>query len=158
MSSTKKELLLLLEEKDKKIEEYLDLAKRIKADFENYKKQKEKEYISIRKTAEANLILEFLSIFDSLERAGKEKESEKLREGLEFILRQFSEILKSKQIEKIKTDKEQFNPSSHMAIATCPVPEDHDGRIIEELQAGFLLSGNLLRPAQVVVGKKGETG
>lgn len=155
---TKKDLLLEIEEKDRKIEEYLDLAKRTKADFENYKKQKEKEYLSIRKNTEANLILEFLAIFDSLERAAKENDHEKLREGLGFILRQFSEILKNKQIERLKTDKEQFSPSFHTAIATCPTHEDHDGKIIEELQAGFLLSGNLLRPAQVIVGKKGEAG
>jgi molecular chaperone GrpE (heat shock protein) len=155
---TKKDLLLEIEEKDIKIEEYLDLAKRTKADFENYKKQKEKEYLSIRKNTEANLILEFLAIFDSLERAAKENDPEKLREGLGFILRQFSEILKNKQIERLKTDKEQFSPLFHTAIATCPTHEDHDGKIIEELQAGFLLSGNLLRPAQVIVGKKCEAG
>ncbi|MBU1261968.1 nucleotide exchange factor GrpE [bacterium] len=160
---TKKEFLLEIEVKDRKIEEYLDLAKRTKADFENYKKQKEKEYLSLRKSIEANLILEFLAVFDSLERASKEKESEKLREGLGFILRQFSEILKNKQIERLKTDKELFSPSFHTAIATCPAPEDHNGKIIEELQAGFLLAGNLLRPAQVIVGqaiveKEGEAG
>ena len=154
--ATKKDLLLEIEEKDRKIEEYLDLAKRTKADLENYKKQKEREYLSLRKSIEANLILEFLAIFDSLERASKEKEGEKLREGLGFILRQFSELLKTKQIERLKTDKEPFSPSFHTAIATCPTHEDHDGKIIEELQAGFLFSGNLLRPAQVIVGKKRE--
>jgi molecular chaperone GrpE len=142
----KRELIDELERKEKEVEEYIGLCKRLKADFDNFKKQKEREFLSIKKTHYAEVIKNFLEIYDSLER-GKEIE------GVSAILKQFEDVLKRFGVERIETEGAQFDPALHNALSSVPsdLPE---GRILEEVSSGFVFGGELLRPASVIVAKK----
>ncbi len=174
------ELLMEIDEKDAKIEEYLSLAKTLKADFENYKKRQEEEKGQLKKIYQTEIILEFLPIFDNLERAlnqesgvksqesgvrsqesrVKSQESgdniEKIIEGITLVKKGFEDILEKNGVTRIKTIGCEFSPRLHIAILSMPTKEQNGGIILEEIQSGWVYNDFCLRPASVVVSKKWE--
>lgn len=158
------ELLMEIEEKDARIEqlekeknEYLDIAKRLKADFENYKKREREERNQLKEAYQNEIILEFLTIFDNLERAGKEEDKEKIKEGIVLIKKEFENILSKRNLVRIKTIGCEFSPKLHTAILSIPTKE-REGIIVEEVSSGWLSNGVCLKPALVVVSKGWEEG
>lgn len=155
------ELLMEIEEKDAKIEglqkqsnEYLDLAKRLKADFENYKKREQEERSQLKGIYQNEILLEFLSIFDNLERALKEEE--KLKDGVLLIKKEFENILLKRGLTRIETTGCKFSPKLHTAILSIPTKDKESGMILEEVQSGWLYNELCLKPALVVVSKEWE--
>lgn len=156
------ELLSEIEERDKKIEElerqreeYLDLAKRLKADFENYKKREEAEKGQLKELYQREVLLEFLTIFDSLERALKE-DPQRLKDGLLLIKKEFENLLSRRNIKRIETVGTFFSPTLHTAILSIPTKDKESGIILEEVQSGWHCNGICIKPALVVVSKEWE--
>ncbi len=132
-------------------EELTDMLKRLQAEFENYRKRKEKEIQEIREHSNRELIYKLLNIVDNMELALKNKDDRNLRQGIEMIYSQLVSLLEKEGLEKIK-DNKNFNPELHEAVVTDK-SEKEDGTILEVFQPGYKLKGKILRTAKVRVAK-----
>lgn len=149
LKKLKEKLKKCQEEKD----EYLNGWQRAKADFINYKKGEEKKRVEFVKFANSLLASDILLVLDSFELAMKNIENPtKTEEGFCLIKEQLSDILKKYGLTEIKTLNEKFNPQFHEAIEEAE-SEKESGFIIEEMQKGYLLHGQILRVAKVKIAK-----
>jgi len=142
-----------LEAAKKQVDELTEIAKRSMADLQNYKKRAEEERREFAKFASANVFMEILPVFDSLERA-QEHLPEDLKDndwakGIQGIIKQFEQIMERFQIKKTKSVGEKFDPNKHEAIAQGPGEKDI---ITDELESGYEMEGHTLRAAKVRVG------
>lgn len=149
-----------IEEKDKSKEEYLDYLKRLQADFDNFRKRIEKEKREIIQLANEELIEKFLNVLDNLERAEdaakKTNDIDALIKGIDAIIKQFKKILEDEGVTPIKAEGERFDPNLHHAMAKVETDEYPDETIVEELQKGYYYKSKVLRPSLVKVSKRVE--
>lgn len=130
-------------------EEYLSGWQRAKADFINYKKDEEKQKEGFVKFAGSSILKELLDVADSLEKAAAQSPDE----GIRNIYAQLDSFFKKFEVSKIATDGLIFDPAKHEAVAEEAVlNQDMDNKIIEEIQAGYMMHDRVLRPARVKVG------
>lgn len=130
-------------------EKYKDLFIRERADSENLIKAKEREILSIRKTATGALMKNILQVLDSMDSAIQSLEENK---GLIPIRDQALGVLLSSGLEPIKSVGEPFNPYLHEVVATTT--DGEEGKIAVEVQKGYKLNGEVLRYAKVIVTKR----
>ena len=135
-----------LQEKVKKFEEGW---KRALADYRNLEKRFEEERKNIVKEANYNLILDLLPVLDNLEEATKYIKDK----GLEACIKQFKSVLNRYGVEEIKAQGKKFDPEIMEAIDTA---KGEENKVVKVSKRGFMLGEKLLRPAQVIVGKKEE--
>ena len=137
-----------------KCREVLDMAKRIQADFDNYKKRVVREREDIVRAANDKLVLELLSTLDDLDRATETDWDEaELRAGIGQIRSNFLSLLKGHGLKEIPN--EMFDPQYHEAFS---VGEGEEGAVIEVYQKGYCLGPRVLRHSKVKVGKSKENG
>jgi len=140
----------------KERDEYLDGWKRAKAELLNYKKDEAKRFEAILKFANEALIKELLTVLDSFDLAinSFEKDS-KTQKGFFLIKSQLEDVLKKNGLEKIKVEiGEPFNPEFHEAVAKVESDgESKTDTIVEQIEAGYILNGKVIRPARVKVAK-----
>jgi molecular chaperone GrpE len=144
------------EEEPVKKEEYdalKDLAqqlensyKRSVADYQNLEKRIAEEKISWIKLANKNLLFKLLPGLDSLLLAEKHTQDE----GVKISIKHFLDILEQDGVKKIETVGKDFDPNLMEAIGTA---EGDEGKVLEETRTGYMLFDQVLRPAQVIVGK-----
>ena len=155
-----KDLNTKLEAKEKEAEDYLEMLKRLKAEFENYKKRMVKEQTRMVDIVSEELILKVVPVIDNLERALEAAEdnhdADKLIEGIQMVDSQFKAILKKEGLEEITPHGEVFNPERHEAVMSLHSDEHEEDTVIEVLQKGYKYRGKLLKPAMVKVCKKVE--
>ena len=148
------------EASDKEAEEYLDHLKRLKAEFENYKKRTQREMDQLRKFANESLIKDVLLSVDNLERAlaisynNHEDAFKALREGVEMTLKGLLDTLKRFGVAPVESLGKPFDPNLHHAISQQESDKHPENTVLEELQKGYRLRERLIRPAMVVVSKK----
>ena len=146
-----KELEKKIKELEKKCQEYLDGWKRAKADYLNLEKEMARQREEWIKFANWELIGQLIPILDSFDKAVKGIPSQDMdnpwAKGLVNIKSQFENILKNTGLERIKAVGEKFNPEFHEAVKK----KGSNNRVAEELQAGYLWQGRVLRPAKVVI-------
>ena len=138
-------LKLEIENSRKQADEYLNGWKRAKADYLNLKKEMEAQNKEIREWLSKIFLLPMLEIMDNFDRAGT------LDAGIENIKKQFEDFLKANGVEAMKVIGEKFDPLMHEAVES--VDGGESGRIIEEARRGYLVNGEVLRPAKVKVYK-----
>lgn len=127
-------------------------ATRTLADFDNYRKRMDRELEEERRFANFELLRESLAIVDNLERAlGSQGTAEDLQAGVELILKQLTAILNRHGVEKVDSVGETFDPNVHEAVSREEDSSVDDVTVSDELQAGYLMKGRLLRPAVVKV-------
>ena len=133
----------------KQADEYLNGWKRAKADYLNLKKEMEAQDKEIREWLSKIFLLPILDIMDSFDRAGI------LDAGIEGIKKQFENFLKAQGVEAMEVIGEKFDPLMHEAVESVDLPAEggESGRIIEEVRRGYLVNGEVLRPAKVKVYK-----
>jgi molecular chaperone GrpE len=140
---------------EKERDEYLELARRTKADFENYRKRVSREASEAEARGRAALARDLLSVVDNLERALAAAEprndgaSNHLAEGVRLVYEELSGVLGNAGVESFSPTGEQFDPEQHEAMLTRPGTE---GQVLEVFQKGYRLNGQVVRPARVVVG------
>ena len=146
----------LITEKDQKIGELTDIAQRLQAEFENYKKQCDRSNADFRIYAAAQVVEKLLPILDSFELALKNSENhEKFVKGVELIFGQFYDILEKEGLRPIKTVGEKFDAYNHECLLTEKTDKDEeDELVVEELQKGYMLKEKVIRYAKVKVKKK----
>ena len=147
-----------VETSDREAEEYLDHLKRLKAEFENYKKRMVKERQQIVTWAIEDLIKEFLPVLDDLERAidsaSISQDFSSLIQGIKMVYDHFKQLLKKKGLEEISAQGEEFDPNLHEAIMRIESDEHPDNVVVEEMRKGYKFKDRVLRPAMVKVNKR----
>jgi molecular chaperone GrpE len=132
-------------------DEYLELAQRTRADFENYKKRVARESAEAERRGKAKLVRELLPVVDNLERALEaEAGDSSLAEGVRLVYRELRDALDRLGVEAYEPVGEKFDPSLHEALSTRGEQGD-PGLVLEVVDKGYRLNGQVLRPARVVV-------
>ena len=137
--------------------EYLTGWQRAKADYVNQSKEHTVQLSAMSVRAKTALIEDLLPALDSFNAAMRgaawQDVDEKWRIGVEHIHRQIMDSLEGHKLEELNPLGEEFDPAKHQAVKTQEVNEEgEDNQVIEVQQLGYLLDGQLIRPAQVTVG------
>ncbi len=132
-----------------------DQLLRKQAEFENFRKRIDRERAEFVQFASAELMREVLNVLDSFEPAlrnvaGDDNDG-KTGQGFDLIYKQLLDILKRFGLELIEARGRRFDPHVHEAVSTQPSGDAEEGTVLEELRAGYLLNGKLLRPSMVIV-------
>ncbi len=137
------------EEKSKDLAQVKDLEnllKRALADYQNLERRTEENKREWIMSSNKNLILRLLPGLDNLLLADKHTEDA----GVKIAIKHFMDILEQEGVKKIKTENADFDPNLMEAVTTATGEE---GKVVEEIKAGYTLNGEVIRPAQVIVGK-----
>ncbi|NLV58966.1 MAG: nucleotide exchange factor GrpE [Clostridiales bacterium] len=135
-------------------DEYLNMAQRVQADFDNFRRRNQ----NVRKEAfddgARTLVASLLPVVDNLERAidaARCSPDTSLREGVEMVLRQFTEVLQKRGVEPICRLGEKFDPNLENAVLQGTVEEGEPGTVCEVFQKGYQMGEFVLRHAMVKV-------
>jgi len=145
-------LMEKLEQARKERDEYLDNMRRMKAEFENSRARLEKEHARSVELASERLVKELLPTLDSLERA-LEADGD-IKEGVEATREQLVGVLAEEGLNPISSEGQSFDPEVHEALMSKPSEEYEEDTIIQTLERGYVLNGEVIRPAKVVVSKQ----
>jgi molecular chaperone GrpE len=133
-------------------DEYLKLAQRTQADFDNYRKRMAREAAQAADRGMAKLAKELLPALDHLELAVKAAEGhEDVVKGFAIVRDEFLGALAKAGIEAYSPQGQAFDPAEHEAMASQPAEDTQSGTVLEVYQQGYRLKGSVLRPARVVV-------
>jgi molecular chaperone GrpE len=136
----------------------LNKLKYLMADFDNYRKQMEKQVASKVESSKAEVLLKFLSIRDDYLRAleiAKQSMSEGVvLEGLEAILKNLDSLLKSERVMEIETIGTPFDPNVHDALSFSYRDDVPENTVTGEIRKGYMLNNKVLRPSLVEISKK----
>jgi molecular chaperone GrpE len=132
-------------------EDYLAMAQRIQADFENYRKRAAREAAAAGERAKSGLVRELLPIVDNLERAlaSAEDGEQHLAEGVRLVHSELIAVLERNGIEQFDPSGDKFDPSEHEALSVRN--DGEPGVVVEVVERGYRANGTVLRPARVVV-------
>jgi molecular chaperone GrpE len=131
---------------------YLELAKRTQADFENFRKRMARENAAAIDRGMAKLAKELLPALDHLELALKAAEGhEDVIKGFAMVAGELQAALNRVGIQTFSPQGEVFDPNEHEAMAQQPVEGTEPGTVVEVYQSGYRINGAVLRPARVVV-------
>ena len=134
-------------------DEYLALAQRVQADFDNYRKRAIRDQERLVAHAHERLVRELLPVLDDLERAleaAEQHEEAKLVEGVQLVERSLRAALAKEGLAEIDTDG-AFDPHVHEALLTQPSDEAESGSVLGVVQRGYRLGDKIVRPARVIV-------
>ncbi len=148
----------LLAKAEQERDEYLDLAKRTKADFENFRKRMMAEVQAAGARGKAEVLRDVLPVLDDLERAlqaaGLDPEGDSedgLAHGVLLVFRSLRDSLGKHGVEAVDPTGEKFDPNLHEALSAQPAEGVESGVVIETMQKGYRFGEQLIRPARVVV-------
>ncbi len=129
-----------------------DRYKRILAEFENFKKRSAKERESLYNSILSDVVEVMLPILDNLENAAKvETKDEEYKKGIELVLKQFQDTLKTKGVEEIKAVGETFDPELHEAVSSVQDDAKGEKEIVQEYRKGYKIGNKVIRHSMVVV-------
>jgi molecular chaperone GrpE len=142
-----------------KADEYLALAQRTRADFENFRKRAARDAALAQERGIAKLAKELLPAIDNLDRAvaaaesadGSEESASQFAAGVKLVHAELLAALARAGIVSFSPDGETFDPNLHEAVAQVPREETVAGTVIEVYQQGYRLGESVLRPAKVLV-------
>ena len=159
-----KDIDALLKDTKRERDEYLELAQRTRADFENYRKRMAAETRAASIRGKAELAAQLIEVIDNLERAlaateidagaalvGELSVDGPLEQGIALTYRELNQALGRAGVEAYDPSGERFDPAWHEALQTRSEKEVEPGTVVEVLQRGYRLDGQVLRPARVVV-------
>ncbi len=138
----------------KERDEYLEGWKRARADFVNYKKNEAARIEAAKKRVKKDFINDILEILDNFYLAEEnmtEDEKGHYSTGFINIRKQFEKLLKDRGVQIIDCEGREFDPNLHEAIAMIDSEKGESDEIAEVVRKGYLLDGELLRPARVKV-------
>lgn len=134
-------------EPKEEIENLNNQLKRALADYQNLEKRIADQKSNWIMSANKDLILRLLPGLDSLLLAEKHTNDE----GVKISIKHFIDSLESEGVKEIKTEGADFDPNLMEAVSTI---EGEEGKVVEEVKPGYTLNGEVIRPAQVVVGRQ----
>jgi molecular chaperone GrpE len=144
-------------------DEYLELAQRAKADFENYRKRTERDAVEAERRGRAGLVRELVPVLDNLERAlltagidvqsaeAAGSDGDALAQGVLLVYRDLRSTVERAGVEAFDPVGERFDPEWHEALSTRPGDGTSSGTVVETVEKGYRLDDQLLRAARVIV-------
>ncbi len=133
-------------------DEYLALAQRTQADFENWRKRAARESAAAGRRAKSGLVGELLPVLDNLERAlASAGEGDGLAGGVRLVHSELISVLARNGVEPFDPKGQAFDPSEHEALSTRPDEQSGSGVVLDVVEKGYRLGDAVLRPARVVV-------
>ena len=142
-----------LREAEASRDEYLALAQRVQADFENYRKRAVRDQERLVAHAHERLVRELLPVLDDLERtleAAERHEEAALVDGVRLVERSLRKALEKEGLVEIEADG-RFDPHVHEAMLTQAREDAEPGTVVEVLQRGYRVGDKVVRPARVIV-------
>jgi molecular chaperone GrpE len=141
--------------KAQKADEYLELAQRTRADFENYRKRAARETAAAQQRGVIKLVRELLPAVDNLDRAVEtvdgSQDDDELVSGIKLVHAEVIAALARVGVERFSPEGERFDPEHHEAVAQQPVEGAESGTVAEVYQRGYRLGDSVIRPARVLV-------
>ena len=134
-------------------DEYLELAQRVQAEYDNYRKRMAREQERLVAHAHERLVKELLPILDDLERALEAAEAHEeaaLVDGVKLVQKSLRKTLEKEGLAEIETDG-AFDPHVHEAMLTRPGEGAEPGSVVEVVQRGYRVGDRVVRPAKVIV-------
>jgi molecular chaperone GrpE len=147
----------------RKRDEYLELAQRTKADFENYRKRAARDAADAERRGRSALARELVPVLDNLERAllaagvdpqgtdASSGDGKALAEGVLLVYRDLRSTVERAGVETYDPAGERFDPQWHEALSTRPGDGADPGTVVETVEKGYRLGDQVLRPARVIV-------
>lgn len=148
------EMMAVIEEKNRLLQEHTDRIKRLQADFDNYRRRTRQEKEELSALVIQNMIRDLLPLLDNFERAMSAdagQDAEAFKSGLEMVYRQFTCILEKNGLEPLAAQGATFDPQFHEAVMRVDDDSQPEGTIVEELQKGYRVRGKIIRPSMVKV-------
>ncbi len=140
---------------EKTRDEYLDLAKQSRAEFENYQKRFQRDLATERRFAQAPLAADLLPALDNLNRAldaaKQAGDTGKLSEGVALVKAQLLDVLHRHGITAVEAAGKPFDANQHEAVMQQPSGDVPAQTVLQVLEDGYLLHERVLRPARVIV-------
>ncbi len=141
-----------LQKKQEELDELTDRYKRVMAEFENYKKRSSKERENLYGSILGDVVEAVLPVLDNLENASKvETKDENYKQGIELVLKQFKDVLKSKGVEEIEAIGTTFDPELHEAVSSVQDESKESQEIVQEYRKGYKFGNKVIRHSMVVV-------
>ena len=134
-------------------EDYLEMARRIQADFDNYRRHSTENIKKARIDGQSSVIEVFLPCLDTFKEAKKQIADENVLKGVEMIEKKIGDALASLGVVKLDSVGQVYDPHIHDSIAVMRDESKDDGIILEEFQAGYKFNDKVLRYAKVIVNK-----
>tara|TARA_Y100000385_G_scaffold79247_1_gene80680 strand:+ start:707 stop:1240 length:534 start_codon:yes stop_codon:yes gene_type:complete len=140
------------------INELNDKYLRLYSEFDNYRKRTSKERLELFKTAGQDILTDLLPVLDDFDRAMQNMDSsddaEAIQTGINLIYNKFKSTLENKGLKHFKSIETEFDPEVHEAITKIPAPSKKlKGKVVDEIEKGYMLNDKVIRFAKVVVGE-----
>ena len=140
------------------LQEQKDKFIRLYAEFDNFKRRNAKERVELIQTAGKDVIQSLLEVLDDCDRAEKQMQTSddinQIKSGIQLVFSKLRSSLQSRGLKEMKSIGESFNPDIHEAITEIPVQDPAmAGKVVDELEKGYLLNEKIIRFSKVVVGK-----
>jgi molecular chaperone GrpE len=148
-----------LEQQRQEAQERLDHLQRLQAEFSNYRRRMSQDSLQAANRGKQEVVAALLPILNNLRLAlhHAEQDANAVRQGVQLIWQQCEDFLRGQNVEPIATVGHPFDPAKHEALSTVPATQETPANtIVAEINAGYMMNGHLLRPAQVVVAKTEE--
>jgi molecular chaperone GrpE len=147
-----------LEALQQELQEQKEKYIRLYADFDNFKRRSARERIELIQTAGREVIQAMLEVVDDCDRAEKQLQKsddlQQIREGIQLVFTKLRNTLQAKGLKEMKSIGADFDPDVHEAITEIPVPDENmKGKVVDEVEKGYLLNDKIIRFSKVVVGK-----
>ncbi len=146
-------------ELEENLAELNDKYLRLFSEFDNYRKRTTRERLDLMNTASEGVVTELLPVLDDFDRAFKtiestSQEGENNVDGFKLIYQKMKGILNKRGLEPMKSIGETFDTDFHEALTNIPAPSnDMKGKVVDEIEKGYMLKGKVIRFAKVVVGQ-----
>jgi molecular chaperone GrpE len=127
------------------------------AEFDNYKRRTSQERRDLLQTAGKDVIISLLGVLDDFERADKAMEKatdvKQVKEGIDLVHHKLRSLLVQKGLMPMEAKGKTFDADIHEAITSIPAPSnDLKGKVVDEVEKGYLLNDKVIRFAKVIVG------
>ena len=145
-----------LKEVEEERDEFEELAKKTKADFENYRKKQDERKDKWQTEAERKLAEDLISVIDNFERAlMAADEDSSIYQGVKMVADQLYGTLEKRGLERIDAEGEEFDPRIHNAVETQE--HEDENKVLKQKKPGYKHKDKVLRPAEVVVSEKNNS-
>ena len=138
-----------------------DRLLRATADFENYKKRRQREAEELLRYGHESLVRELIPVLDSFERAILSSEGtrdyESFHDGVDLILQQLRDVLQRAGVTRIWPEGEEFDPHRHESVGICSHEEIKTDHIAVVLEPGYEINGRVVRPPKVLIVGSADT-
>ena len=145
----------LLEASRQKAEEYLNLAQRVQADFDNFRRRTRENDAKAADIYKAETLKSFLPVLDNFELAlahmKKDESGEAYIQGFELLQKQLVKIMTDYGISEIEAAGQKFDPHFHEAVMMVESNDKEDETVLAVFQKGYMYKDTVLRPAKVQV-------